>query len=1028
MTDAAHSVARTTGDLWDVATSTDVDVDWSARRVTLQTDLDEVMDLMPPSVRESLLLDRLAADNTVSAVYDHRSGTVTLTADVLELSGVQTDSLTAGAVSLEGVRLVLANPGGGLPFAGEETGLPVWKDAADNLVADLTVEGLSARDVVVMRNDGPVHVASLSLSDLQGHAEDAEGSPGGAGSIVGFSVAGALLEGVQTRGATVDRLETTNLSAGISEPGESAFLAAGSVSATGASQGNTSLGSASLQQARVDVANTGGGLPFFDATPDTNRQASFTTHAASVEDFAGMGARLEGASASGVSGQISANAAALTARRLAGTGLDTASFDAAAAHANGVHGDLRWGAGLHAGVRADEVGAQGLVGPEGSAAQASALGVSADLSPESAGISSQRIDVSRLQYGDGALDTATVHDASIGVTGAERRLVAGSATARGASHGSGLAAESLDLAGLDLRSNGDTTQVGADLLRASGVQHDGEVRSSAAGSLEATGTRATLGADGASAQLDRVVGTDLAHGAFGTGRAELNGVGLSHAKGATAVDASSFGLAELSTPWMDARSLSGHGGSVSLNGEDMDAALDRVRLEGGSIADRVGVEAATLHGLSASRQADSAQVGVASGSLTNLSDLQTGAAASSASIDGFALKQTQDEVRVELAALDAAGVSSEQGGAGSLSARGARARLAGDATTASLDSASVLGGRVGDGLAVQQADLAGLSADVDGSALRASLASAELSGLRAATATGETQVGSLSAQGAMLNRDGTTGSLSGGLSALDARNVSGRYLPGNGQGHGAEADTAALVRSGAALVDDAQLKGSAMLKAGDGGTVDVAPDTRVDATLGIRDGRVSPEATRVATSNPLGGPLWTTVNGAYVTPEGKAKASVSGWADKDITGMVNEATGVDGNRRLGTVAEMGSGLAGSLGSSGGSGDRSGGGLIERGTAEGSGWVSLTGGTVDAGSLGSATLAERTQAGDNTLHIDVGPDGLGVNSERIALAGASSAAASLGATTAEDVAVAADGTGASTVQASRIRSSDLRFGQ
>lgn len=1026
-TDAAHAVAQTTGDLWDVATSSEVDVDWGARRVTLQTDLDEVMDLMPASVREALQLDRTAAENTVRAVYDHRAGTVTLTADVLELSGVQTESLSAGSVSLEGVRLVLANPGGGLPFVGENTGLPVWKDADDNLVADLFVAGLVAEDVVAAGSSGPVQVSRLVLSDLQGKAEDAEGAPGGAGSVAGFSVASALLEGVTAQGTSVERLEAKQLSAGVSDPGESAFLEAGSLRASGAARGDIALGGASVLGARVDIDNAGGGMPLLDATPDTNLTASVTSQAASINDFQSGGTRVQSAAASGLSGTVSGQSASVSAQSLRGAGLETASVSTTAANANGVKGDLRWGEGLHAGLQADGASARGVRTADGAVARMSAQGLAADVTPGAAGLSAERLDVSKLGVGGASLDSGTAYDASVRMAGGERRVAVGSANARGAAHAGGLTAQSLDLADLDVRTSGGATHMGAAMLRADGVNKSGGVSPSAAGSLVATDTQAVLGPDSVSARVGGLSGTDLSHGDFAAGSAQLAGVGVSQSGGATALDAEGFALGDLATPWMDARSLSGEQGSVALRGEDLDAALDRVRMEGGTIADRVGIEAAALTGLTASRQAGRGRIGVETGTLSQVRDQTTGAALASAQITGASLEQTTAGTQVGLSSVDAQGLATAQGGAGTLSARGARAQIGTEASTAGIDSLAVRDAHLGDSLSVGSADLTGLVASSAVGGSQASVSQAELSDVRAATATGTTQVGALSAQDASLRQDAAAGTLSGGVGSLDARGVAGRYTAGNGQGNGSAADRAALVRSGTALVDDGQLRGSALLRASDTGTFDVAPDTRVDASLGLRDGRVDPATTRVSASNPLGGPLWTTVNGAYVTPDGKAKASVSGWADKDITGMVNEATGVEGKRRLGTISEMGAGMASSMGDRA-DGRSSGGGMIEPGTARAAGWVSLKEGTVDAGSLGSATLARPAQTGDNLLNVEYGEKGLGVAADRLALDGATTEAGSVGATTVDDVSVTADGSGGSTVQASRLRAEDLRFGQ
>ena len=55
-----------------------------------------------------------------------------------------------------------SNPGGGIPFVGEDTGIPLWKDSADNLVGDLSVGGLDATSVQFNGPDGPVTMVVMS--------------------------------------------------------------------------------------------------------------------------------------------------------------------------------------------------------------------------------------------------------------------------------------------------------------------------------------------------------------------------------------------------------------------------------------------------------------------------------------------------------------------------------------------------------------------------------------------------------------------------------------------------------------------------------------------------------------------------------------------------------------------------------------------------------------------------------------------------------------------------------------------------
>lgn len=1022
---AARQVADTAGDVWDVATSSDVDLDWSSRRLTVDTDLDEVMDLMPPGVQAALQLDRVAADNRVRAVYDHRAGTVTLTSEVIEIAGVQTDTLTTGPVSLRGVRLVLSNPGGGVPFVGEDTGVPLWTDSEDNLTSELTVEGLTAADVVLQQEGGPVRLDRVELTDLTGSAQDNEGDLGGEGTIAGFSVSGAILEGVQAQGVSVDRLEGADVSAGVSAPGESAFLAAGSLTATGASRDGTSLGAASLTGARVDVHNAGGGLPLLDATPDTNLGASVTARAASISDFDSATTDLGGATVSDLSGSWSGTSASVQAGGASVSGVDTSTVDARSAALSGLSATVDWGNGLRAGVRSDSAEVTGLSGIGGTLDRVSASGLSADLSPEATGVGADRIDLAGARYGDASLDSATILDASAGMVGDERRVVAREATASGARYGDRLAADSLALSQFDLSSAGGETTLGADVLRGSGITNrDGEV-TGGAGSIEATGTRATFGTGGMQGGMDRLVATDVAHGDFGAGRAELRNLGVGHQDGETTVDARGFTLDALATPWLDATQLSGSGGSVRLDGDTMDAALDQASLQGGTIADRIAVDSASLEGLTASRSGNTAGLGVGSASVTGVRDSVTGAQAGSASLSDLSLDKGEAVTTASLGALDASDLSGAGASAASVAARRGRVRLEGDEMRGGVDTLMATDVGVGDQLSVGSTSVTGLAATSDASGMNAAFSTADLSDVRARTDGSQISAGSVSARAGAVRRDGETGRLAGGLGALDATDLRGSFAGGGG-GAGPSPDMASLVRSGSALVDDASLRASVGLNPGDVSVLTVDPGTRVDASVGIQDGRVMPGATGAEFSRPIDGPLWTSANGVYVTDDGKVKADVSGWFDHNITSMINEATGVQGGR-LGTVGQMGAGVADGLGaSSGSSGGESG--MIDTSSASANGWVSLREGTLDGGEFGSASFARPTQAGDNTVRFDYDGGELGVASDRIVLDGVQSSAVSAGGTSIDDARFSSDGSGSSQASVSRLRAEDLRFSQ
>ena len=1017
--ETVQGAADTASDLWDVATSSDVDVDWATRSVTLDTDLDEVMDLMPASVAQALQLDRAAADNRVRAVYDHRAGTVTLTADQLELAGVQADGLTAGPVSLRGVRLVLSNPGGGVPFVGEDTGVPLWQDSDDSLAADLTVAGLEAHDVVTTGPNGPVRLARVSLTDLTGQATDNEQGLGGDGLVAGFSVSSAILQGVAAQGGAAARVTATDLSAGISAPGESAFLAAGSLSATGASQGGASLADARVDGARVDVANGGGGMPFFDARADSI-SATATARSASMGGLDTAGADLASGSATGLRGQFSGSSARVTADTVRGAGLDTASVDAATVGLDGAAADLGWGSGgLSATATAQSGAATGLQTDRFSADAVRATALSADHSADRMGAAASRIDVDGARVGDDVqLDQATIHDASAGLVGDRGRVVAREATASGARYRDTVQADDLSMAVFDARFDGSSATVDAARVRAGGLDVRDGATQGAARSVEALGTSATFGPAGISGSADRVLTEAARYGDISTERGEASGLSIGHADGVTQVGTDHVALDGFASPMARAGRLQASGGRATLDGADMDAALDRVSLTDGTIADRMGVGSATFDGLRAGRTGGVGRVGFDQAQATDLSDRTSGARAASASISAFDLAAQGGVVSASAGGVGATDVQAGGARAASLSGAGVRSQWDGRELQGGLDQLSMREGAFGDQASVGSADVSGLS--VVAGADRQSAAFTSASARDAAWRGGGTAASAAEATvtGGAVQRDSR--GVTGGASRVHAHDVRGRSSGAGGGG--SSVDGGRLAASAAGLVDDASLRASVPMRPGKMGPVTARQGTTVDARIGVRDGRFVPGQTSAQFSRPLDGPAWTSASGVYMTDDHRLKADVNGWFDKDVGGSLNESLGIRG-RQVPSVGALGSALA-----RGGGGGGSGPSPVDLSRATGSGQVSLRGGTLDAGQAGSATLSQPQRAGDNTLGLSYsGQEGLGVSAERLRLDGAQASGAQAGSTAIDDARVRVGPDGTTSGSASQIDARDVRFG-
>ncbi|MBO84888.1 MAG: hypothetical protein CL927_05990, partial [Deltaproteobacteria bacterium] len=298
--------------------------------VYIEVDLDELSDLMSADTRAALGLDRATADNRVRISFSRETGELVATSEQIALAGVDTATVKAGQVLLNGVRAVFTNAGGGMPGLGAEFSLLGYRDAADNLQAVVTVASASAVDVTFQGPDGPTSVASVALEGLAGTVGAQGGIPfAQAGTTeVDFALEHAVLEGLSANGHTVASAQVEQVTAGMSGAAETAFLAAESVSVAGV-DGKTSAGNAQLDGLRVDVDNRGGGLLGIDQTNDQAR-ARVAVEAAAVSDLDTADFDAQSLSAAGFSSNFDtvAGSGSATIRQLGTEGLDTSWVDA----------------------------------------------------------------------------------------------------------------------------------------------------------------------------------------------------------------------------------------------------------------------------------------------------------------------------------------------------------------------------------------------------------------------------------------------------------------------------------------------------------------------------------------------------------------------------------------------------------------------------------------------------------------------------------------------------------------------------
>ena len=1024
----ADQTKQVAQDAWDVATSTSIGMEDGS--IFIETDLDELSDLMSEETRQALALDRATADNRVRISYTHSTGELVATSDEIALAGIDTEKVKAGQVVLRSVRAVFTNKDGGVPGLGENFSLLGYKDAADNLQAVVTVGTAEAVDVSFEGPDGPSTVDRVHLEGMSGTVGAQGGMPfAEAGTTeVDFALEHAVLEGLSAGGHTVASAQLSDVSAGMSGSNESAYLAASNVAVAGVN-GENSAGNAEINGLRVDVDNKGGGLLGVDGTAD-RAKARVAVEAASVTDLdtkdvdaASMSARNFTGSFDTTTGMGSAALGQLRA-----DGLDTSWVDANRLQADG----LGIGAdnGAQDGRRDANLDVRSLTGdglsiePTTDGNNAAAAGdVPLDWSADIG-----NVDLTNTHAGGADIARATARNASI--TGAvdgdasNVKATLGNANLSGFSH-EAMRADTLSTTNTTLSADASSMSATADHVRGTNVQTE----SLRAGELNAYGGAATMGNGLASASLDRARITD----ATLMDRVDVASAQLNNLTAAKGTDHASVSMGSATVSGVSDRVT-----GASLNEGSLSQATVRQDASGAVTGQ---LDAANVSGVSAmGATLDSASVNTAS--FTH-SDTQSGLNLGTATVNGLA----RGDSRVTSAT--ASGISATQ--TGDTRTFGANTANVtglshGDASVASLDgtglratqdNAGLRGGadtlaasqiKVGDTATVASAHANGLALNHANGATHATVTQAGLNdarfatdGMRGSLASATVNAGAITHS----NNGLTTGAESLRLQGLQAQGVTS----GSSSSGTSGLDTARAIETTAANIRDAELSAQATLRGGKLGVAGLKArrGTQVNASASIRNGQVQDRGTGVGLSHRINGPLWTSVKGAYMD-DGRLKADVKGWADQDVTGQVNDALGVRGDR-IPNVATIGSGVADMMRqpSSGSSSDVDINRIVDMNSVRLDANAQLGDGVIDAG-IGQVDLGRAQQAGDNRIDVSAQNGGLEAEIQRFL---ADSTAYSAGGTSASTGRTSASGVNLSATErgwsmnANDIQARDLR---
>jgi hypothetical protein len=953
----AGQTAQFTKDAAEAVSTTSVGLEDGT--LYIEADLDELSDLMSPETRAALGLDRATAENRVRMSYDRSTGQVVATSDQIALAGIDTEKVKAGQVMLTGVRAVFTNEGGGVPGLGGNFSLLGYKDAADNLQAVVTITSAHAVDVHFKGPNGPTSVDSLALEGLSGTVGAQGGMPfAEAGTTeIDFALEHAVLEGLSANGHTVASADVSTVTGGMSGSQESAFLTAETVAVAGVA-GDTRAGDAQLDGLRVDVDNHGGGLLGADDTADKVR-ARVAVEAASVSDLDTADFDAGQLSAHGFSAELDTvtGSGQASMQRLATEGLDTSWVDANRVSLSdlSMDGDLTGRDGRReADFQIGSVTGDGLT-----------------VTPTTDG-----------RTAAGAGNTAMDWSATLGSADFTNSSVSGASIGRAQASGAVLGG-AID---------GDDSTLSAELREA--TLSDFAHKSFTADTLATTGTTLAANADSVHASADHVQG------------------------------------ANVRTTNLQAGSLSATGGTAGIDQGTAFAAFDQAQVRDATIQDRVDIAAADVTGLEASSTGPQSTVQFASGSISDVSDRVTGARLAEASLSQgtFGHNARTAGITGHLAQADVSGASgmgatlhsgtasdidfNRVGGATALSAQSASVQdLTHGTTSIGTASATRLSGaqdanglraeagsaqahqiQAGDTATVGSAWAHGLAVDQDDAGARASVHNAHMQDIQFATDTMSGSMSSASVQSGTASRSDS--GVSAGAGSVRVEDLAARGSGGSVDSLSSGVDMARAFETSAANLTDAEISAQASLHGGELGVggLRAEPGTRVTAGLSIRDGVIQDEGTGLGFSERLDGPLWTSVQGAYMD-DGRLKADVRGWADKDVTSDLNEALGVSGDR-VPDVAAIGSGVAdGMRQPGGGSADLSD--VVDMRSVQMDARAQLGSGVIDSG-VGQVDLARAEQSGDNLLDLSVKDHSLEASIQRFL---ADSSAYSSGGTTA-----------------------------
>ena len=669
--DTLDGASEFASDAWDVVTSSDFS--WKDGAVAIETDLGEVMDLLPEGAREAFALAE-GQDNRVTVEVDTKTRELRVKSADLKFAGISQGGLTTGAVTLEGVVMTISNHGGGIPFLDGDFSLFGYEDADDQVAIHISAARVVGSDVAFESTEGPIHAESVALEGFSLDAAGEGGMPFGekGNTAASFSIGTSVLRGVSHESGRVDEVSAAGLGGGLTGQSETAYLAADALGVEGLATADGSLSAGGLTDIRADIRNEGGGLPLFDATPDSLK-ANVTAGAATFSDGVLAGGTLASGRISDMELYAEQETGLLEAAAGELTATDIASGSGGAERIQGTDLTFRYSGGEQRDLDATlgSLQASGVSAEGGEATRVHVTGASA----------SRRGDA-----WDGAVATAGVADATFGKLAVDEASVSGVSAWGGSGQEAGAEVSTVDVKGFG--SGEDVAVAYAGARDARFVKGEGGLESSAA-SLSLR---------------DAVVGD------VRVGSAHASSATSMMTEGGSQLAAESIGIEDLTAHRLAVGSLSAQGATASLQEGHHTAAFASGTARDLLLADRLAVAQAEVEGVSASVAGSERRTAVAAARASGVSDRQTGARLTGGQVSGLTHVKDGDTSRTSLDEASGTGLSLGDARAEAVSVSGVAVNKAGEQVDGSVRRAGLEQVRVGDTLTAESiaaGDLAG---------------------------------------------------------------------------------------------------------------------------------------------------------------------------------------------------------------------------------------------------------------------------------------------------------------------------------